>query len=96
MLPFEVQIDAARSDLRGNCLFILITDSPPCCLQLYQVTFKPDLSTAEVHDENIKGPLKVRQERWRTLLSQLDRTLLQHTIFLHNKSLLICKLPNVF
>lgn len=27
-----------------------------------QVTFKPDLSTAEVHDENIKGPLKVRQE----------------------------------
>lgn len=27
-----------------------------------QVTFKPDLTTAEVHDENIKGPLKVRQE----------------------------------
>lgn len=27
-----------------------------------QVTFKPDLSTAEVHDENIKGPLKVKQE----------------------------------
>lgn len=26
------------------------------------MTFKPDLSTAEVHDENIKGPLKVRQE----------------------------------
>lgn len=25
-----------------------------------QVTFKSDLSTAEVHDENIKGPLKVR------------------------------------
>ncbi|XP_070833338.1 AT-rich interactive domain-containing protein 4B isoform X5 [Chaetodon trifascialis] len=24
-----------------------------------KVTFKPDLSTAEVHDENIKGPLKV-------------------------------------
>uniref|UniRef100_A0A668A877 Tudor domain-containing protein n=1 Tax=Myripristis murdjan TaxID=586833 RepID=A0A668A877_9TELE len=24
-----------------------------------KVTFKPDLSTAEVHDEHIKGPLKV-------------------------------------
>lgn len=25
-----------------------------------QVTFKPDLSTAEVHDEHIRGNLKVR------------------------------------
>lgn len=54
----------------GNCLFILVTDSPPLLPPpLPQVTFKPDLSTAEVHDENIKGPLKVRQERWGRLMS---------------------------
>lgn len=42
------------------CLF---TDSPP--LTLPQVTFRPDLSTAEVHDESIRGPLKVGLEGWR-------------------------------
>lgn len=42
--------------------------SSPVASPLPQVTFKPDLSTAEVHDENIKGPLKVRQERWRRLM----------------------------
>lgn len=53
----------------GNCLFILVTDSPPpVASPLPQVTFKPDLSTAEVHDENIKGPLKVRQDRWGQLM----------------------------
>uniref|UniRef100_A0A674MTI5 Uncharacterized protein n=1 Tax=Takifugu rubripes TaxID=31033 RepID=A0A674MTI5_TAKRU len=30
-----------------------------------KVTFRPDLSTAEVHDENIKGVLKVGVEGWR-------------------------------
>ena len=42
----------------AGCLF---TDSPP--LALPQVTFRPDLSTAEVHDEHIKGPLKVGLRR---------------------------------
>lgn len=50
----------------GSCLFNLVIHSPPT---LPQVTFKPDLSTAEVHDENIKGPLKVRQEEWRRQMS---------------------------
>lgn len=48
----------------GDCLFTHVTDSPPLLPPPPpQVTFKPDLSTTEVHDENIKGPLKVRQER---------------------------------
>lgn len=33
-------------------------------LALPQVTFRPDLSTAEVHDESIKGPLKVGVGGW--------------------------------
>lgn len=50
----------------GSRLFNLVIHSPPTPPQ---VTFKPDLSTAEVHDENIKGPLKVRQEEWRRQVS---------------------------
>ena len=42
----------------AGCLF---TGSPP--LAPPQVTFRPDLSTAEVHDEHIKGPLKVGLRR---------------------------------
>lgn len=43
----------------GCLLWILIPRPSP------QVTFKPELSTAEVHDEHIKGPLKVSQGGWR-------------------------------
>lgn len=41
------------------CLHAVLILCPP--LPRPQVTFKPDLSTAEVHDENIKGALKVGQ-----------------------------------